>query len=184
MTIFFVSLHPAFIKQLQINQIELMKQSTSALHRELERVCIDNKNNFARILHQLKREFDEWSMDHLSKDGFFDMKMGYMAFLMNISSDGITNNDLAKKIRVTKQAMSKTLKELENLDLVELKPNPNDARSSLILLTEYGMKTVIHCRQKVSGLTEVYKKTIGAKKYKEMLESLTAIIEIHQSMKL
>ena len=115
----------------------------------------------------------------MSRAGYPDMKVGYMAFLMNIGSEGITNNDLAKKIRVTKQAMSKTSKELQALNLIELSPNPDDARSSLISLTDHGLKMVIHARIKLNELTEKYIEVIGKKKYREMLETLNKVIHIH-----
>lgn len=159
-----------------------MSANRKALEKELERLSVDQEHNFARILSHLKRHFDEWCLGNLSRAGYPNMKVGYMAFLMNIGSEGITNNELAKKIRVTKQAMSKTSKELQNLNLIELSPNPDDARSSLITLTVYGLKMVIHARHKLSHLTEQYIKEIGHKKYAETLETLNKIIRVHGEM--
>src|SRR3954471_4214145 len=117
-----------------------MSANRKALERELEKLSVNKEHNFAKILSHLKKHFDEWCLGNLSRAGYPEMKVGYMAFLMNIGSEGITNNELAKKIRVTKQAMSKTSKELQQLNLIELTPNPDDARSSLINLTLHGLK--------------------------------------------
>jgi len=156
-----------------------MNANRKALEKELDKLSINKEYNFARVLSHTKKHFDEWCMSNLSKEGYPDMKAGYMAFLMNIGSEGITNNDLAKKIRVTKQAMSKTSKELQRLDLIELTPNPNDARSSLIALTMRGMKMVIHARQKVNKLTEKYVEVLGQKKYIDTLDCLNKMIQVH-----
>lgn len=156
-----------------------MTSNKKILEKEIDKLSGNKEYNFARVLSHLKKHFDEWCMGNLSREGYPDMKVGYMAFLMNIGSEGITNNDLAKKIRVTKQAMSKTSKELQRLDLIELTPNPQDARSSLITLTTYGMKMVIHARQKVNKLTEKYIEAMGSKKYFETLDNLNKIIGVH-----
>lgn len=159
-----------------------MTATRKALEKELGKLAVNNNENFAKILSYLKRHFDEWCLGNLSKAGYPDMKVGYMAFLMNIGPDGITTTELAKKIRVTKQAMSKTSKELQNLGLIELTPHPDDARSSLITLTTHGMKVIIHARQKLTGLTEQYIKAVGQKKYMETLDTLNKIIQVHVAM--
>jgi DNA-binding MarR family transcriptional regulator len=159
-----------------------MNTNKKLLEKELAKLCKNNKQNFGRILSHLKRSFDEWALAHLSKEGYPEVKMAYMPFLMNIEIDGITNNVLAQKLRISKQAMSKTLKELENLNLIEAIPNPTDARSSIILLTTYGMKMVIHTRKKLDNLTKDYIAVIGKKKFFDMIESLNTIIEIHKEI--
>lgn len=135
--------------------------------------------NFAKVLFCLKRKFELWSLYNLSKDGYPKIKMGYMPFLMNIGVEGTTNKKLAAKLNVTKQAMSKTLKELQGLHLIELKPNPADARSSLIVLTLYGMQVAVHARKKVDLLSEKYIEMMGKKKYEDMLASMNMLIDIH-----
>ena len=159
-----------------------MSTNKKSLEKELLKLCENNKHNFARVLSHLKRSFDEWALAHLSKEGYPEVKMAYMPFLMNIEIEGTTNNELAQKLRVSKQAMSKTLKELEKLNLIEAKPNPTDARSSIILLTQYGMKMVIHTRKKLDNLTKDYIAVIGKKKFYDMIDSLNIIIDIHKQI--
>lgn len=159
-----------------------MAVTKKRLEKELSKLCENNKHNFGRILSHLKRSFDEWALAHLSKEGYPEVKTAYMPFLMNIEIEGITNNELAQKLRVSKQAMSKTLKELEKLNLIEAKPNPTDARSSIILLTTYGMKMVIHTRKKLDNLTKDYIAVIGKKKFYDMIDSLNIIIDIHKEI--
>lgn len=159
-----------------------MAANKQTLEKELLKLCENNKHNFGRILSHLKRSFDEWALAHLSKEGYPEVKMAYMPFLMNIEIEGTTNNELAQKLRVSKQAMSKTLKELEKLNLIEANPNPTDARSSIILLTQYGMKMVIHTRKKLDNLTKDYIAVIGKKKFYDMIDSLNTIIDIHKEI--
>jgi DNA-binding MarR family transcriptional regulator len=156
-----------------------MKKSRKALEKELEMLSEHQEYNYARVIAHAKKHFEEWSLYNLKEAGYPDIKVGYMSFLMNIGVEGVTNNDLAKRIRVTKQAMSKTVKELQQLDLIEYKTNPSDARSTLITLTLHGLKMVIHSRHKINQLTEKYVKVIGVKKYNETIDALHKIIAMH-----
>ena len=88
----------------------------NALDKKLiETECIRN-GNWVKLIALLKHQFNEWSMSRLSREGYADFKVVYMPVLMNITPEGINNNELACQARVTKQAMSKVAKELQKLD--------------------------------------------------------------------
>ena len=58
--------------------------------------------SIAKLLSHLKRHFDAWAVDEFAAAGYGDFKMGYMPLIMNIHPEGITNNELAKKAKVSK----------------------------------------------------------------------------------
>ena len=79
-----------------------------------------------------------------------DMKLSIMHVLFNISPEGNTNTELSKKSLVFKQAMSRTLKELDATGLITSTPVNNDKRSSRINLTKDGKKFVTDSSEKLS----------------------------------
>ena len=87
------------------------------------------ERNWGKILFHLKRQFDAWAVMELGKFGYDDFKMSYMPLLMNIHPEGITNNELAKKANVTKQAMSKVVKELVQSGYIKTETDGSDKRS-------------------------------------------------------
>lgn len=52
--------------------------------------------------------------------------------------DGVTPRDLARAFQVPKNSMTNTLSGLEERGLIEIRPNPDDARSKRIYLTPAG----------------------------------------------
>ncbi len=158
------------------------KLNRAELEEELRLQFIERENSFARHLYIYKRQFDHWAHNNLSQEGYPQIKIGYLPFLMNIGNDGVTNTELAKLVKVTKQAMSKTLKELLLLDMIEQRPNPNDARSSLIFLSDKGLEMVISSRKVVMKLMDEYKKLLGQKSYDNMINSINLLIEYHKSI--
>ncbi len=133
--------------------------------------------SWGKIISILKRQFDSWASEEFFKAGHEHMKMWYMPLIMNIGPDGITNNELAKKALMTKQAMSKIVKELLQLGYIETQPSKDDKRCSNILLTSKGKKFAIDCRFKMCSLETHYQELIGKEKVEELKNVLLRIIE-------
>lgn len=156
-----------------------MKQS------ETDRKLLDyqqSKNrSIAKLLSHLKRHFDAWAMDEFAAHGYGDFKMGYMPLIMNIHPEGITNNELAKKAKVTKQAMSKVVKELTEADYITTETHGKDKRSVLIYLTAKGKKLVVTARERVMELEKEYEGLLGKRKLAELKEMLIRLVDYHDA---
>src|SRR5437764_13792518 len=105
--------------------------------------------------------------------------MGYMPLLMNIHPEGITNNELAKKARVTKQAMSKVVKDLVNLGFIKTELHGSDKRSSIIYLTTKGKKFILMARNGVFDKEAEYEKLLGKSNFQLLKKQLMKIIEFN-----
>jgi DNA-binding MarR family transcriptional regulator len=148
----------------------------NALDKKLiETECIKN-GNWVKLISILKHQFNEWAMARLLREGFGDFKMVYMPVLMNITPEGINNNDLASHARVTKQAMSKVARELQQLGYIKSKTDPRDKRSMIIMLTDRGKKLVIGARLCVQDLTTEYRTVVKGSDFDQATEILKKII--------
>lgn len=151
----------------------------SELDRQLLETYQQKQKSWGKLLSILKRQFEAWAVTELEGHGYADFKMGYMPLLMNIHPEGITNNELAKKAKVTKQAMSKVVKELVEAGYIVTETHGQDKRSSIISLTVKGKKLVLSARKKVSELEAEYEVIIGKKKFADLKEMLTRIMDYH-----
>jgi DNA-binding MarR family transcriptional regulator len=135
------------------------------------------ERSWGKILNHLKREFDTWAMRELCKKGHTDFKMAHMPVLMNIDVGGITNNELAKRTKVTKQAMSKVIRELQTMGYIKAKEDKDDKRSMTLILTEKGKKLVLSSRQRMVSFHEELHELIGEKKFNDVTNQLLHIIK-------
>ena len=154
-----------------------------SLEKELSKYLENREYNFARLLNSLKRLFDRWAMAQLTAEVNPAMKIGYMPFLMHIGINGITTTELAQSLLVSKQAMSKMLKELLEQQFIELRPNPKDARSQLIYLSDFGLGTVVKSRRIIGDLMEIYENKIGGEDFRKCMDALLIIENMHLSEK-
>lgn len=155
---------------------------TEELDQQLRQLQEQSAISWGKLLAQLKRQFDTWAVAELASHGYADFKMAYMPLLMNIQPEGITNNELAKKARVTKQAMSKVVKELLEFGYIKTSEHDTDKRSAVIYLTSKGKKMVITARMRMLEVEKEYEALIGKKKFEELKESLRTIIQ-HRDQK-
>lgn len=133
-----------------------------------------------KLLFQFKKLFDEWALSNLEADAYPSIKLSYMPVLMNISYAGITNKELASRIHISKQAMSKTLREVKALNLIEESPHPEDARSNLLTLTARGLQLVLFVRKGVLQLSEQYAEKVGQERFCTFLEVMDELVQFHR----
>lgn len=104
-----------------------MDQNTAGLYFRLF--------NEIGIIEQLSRAFLEAQLP----DGLIAPHFAVMNHLIRVK-DGQTPLVLARAFQVPKTTMTHTLAGLEKHGLVEMRPNPDDARSKQVWLTEAGQK--------------------------------------------
>ncbi len=74
----------------------------------------------------------------LAQHGFADVTPSQFALLRNLGEDGSRPSELAAHAGVTRQAITKIVDELEQLDLVCRAPDPDDGRGVIVRYTDRG----------------------------------------------
>ncbi|WP_234736055.1 MarR family winged helix-turn-helix transcriptional regulator [Tellurirhabdus bombi] len=134
------------------------------------------ERSLGRVLSKLKKFLSRDIEERLLASGFTDFKVSYIVFLGNLEENGITNNELAKRAGVTKQAMSKIVKLLEDGGYIYTVKDPKDSRSSQIFMNERGkqlMKTVFNCMQKIR---EKYDAIAGHEQVEQMADTMLLLV--------
>lgn len=101
----------------------------------------DSSSRRARLsllLRLLHREYTVGIEAALAEAGFGDIRSGDAKVFPFVPPEGITVRDLALRAGVRKQTMAQSVDQLERAGYLERRPNPRDARSRLIVLTERG----------------------------------------------
>lgn len=117
---------------------------------------------------------------HLHTESWLNIT--HVPYIMNIGTNGISNTDLVFQMKVSRQAVSKILKEMEHEQLIYTSKNENDARTLLINLAPKGKALFNTVRVDAKELSGEYKKILGPKKYETMVDSLLEIVAYHESL--
>jgi DNA-binding MarR family transcriptional regulator len=111
----------------------------------------------------------------LAQNGFGDVAPAHSALLRNIGEDGARPSELAAHAGVTRQAITKLVDELEQLDLVRRDPDPNDGRGVIIRYTDRGRTGVAIARKRMLALERDYAAQVGADRWAEVRSTLEAL---------
>ena len=95
-------------------------------------------NTFFSSLRSIIRKMHQISDRELSVHGISHAEMRIMLFLYN--KDGCRQDELSVAMGIDRSNVGRSLKKLENLELVIRKKVTEDARSLRVLLTEKGFK--------------------------------------------
>ncbi|MBE9461403.1 MarR family winged helix-turn-helix transcriptional regulator [Dyadobacter subterraneus] len=136
-----------------------------------------------KVIYILKRLTDEWGENRFTQllPGF---KIGYVPVFMCIGTDGISNNEVAKELQITKMAASKIVKELFALELITSEKDPLDARSERIFLTPKGEEISEKVKETAGEIVGEYRKIAGDENYDSAIDVLLSIIRYHEDIKI
>jgi len=136
----------------------------------------------SRLLYLLKRLSDDWYCTELCHANLKGFNNSYIPLFMSIGTKGISNSKLAANLSITKQAASKVIKELEELELVRSEKCSTDGRSMMLYLTDEGIRFYEHIRSQMLSLEKEYKKVVGTKNYETAINVMLKLVEYHQHM--
>lgn len=81
---------------------------------------------------------------------------------------------LARKLRVTRQAMHKTINDLEANGYVQLVPDPDDRRAKIVRLSATGLQRHRKAQACLMALEKELRKRLGTKKVAALSDALLA----------
>ncbi len=143
-----------------------------------ERFHAIRRRSLGRLSWRLKRYMHSTTEPLMAARGYGDFKMSSMSLLANLTEEGVTNNELAKKAGISKQAMSKVVKELEESGYINTRPHESDARSSVIFMAERGKQLFVHLNEVMEVIRTRMDEVAGQERVEEMIAVLYEILEV------
>ena len=101
----------------------------------------------------------------------FDTSMATGFTLLSIDKEnGTPSTSLGPIMGMEATSLSRILKRMEDLGLIERKPNPNDGRGVLIYLTDFGKEKRKDAKERVLIFNETVRKHVSEEKLKHFYE--------------
>ena len=107
----------------------------------------------------------------------YPQKPKHSAVFAQISADGSRLTDLARGAGMTPQAMSEVVDELVDMGYVFRRPDPNDRRARLIVLTKLGVEAVAAGRAAIEGIEEQIDQILGQRGHRELRRLLSRLLD-------
>jgi DNA-binding MarR family transcriptional regulator len=107
-------------------------------------------------------------LERLHERGFGDFDAAYLTVFQYPGPHGARPSDLAARLRISKQALNYLLRELERLDYLERRPDPDDLRAKRITLTSRGKAAVTVIREAVAETETEWARQLGLKRFTQL----------------
>jgi DNA-binding MarR family transcriptional regulator len=131
-----------------------------------------------RLLKKSYRFMEYLAADFLKKEGYDNFRVAHLIILMNIDAEeGIMINSLSIRCGVTKQAISKIIKELQEEGYVSTEKHPTDARAMLAKITDKGAQFMLVWKRCTEHIDEQFKDIIGSKRLELLKDILEEVVE-------
>lgn len=154
--------------------------TNSALDKKFLEMMDRRPRLLIRLLGLVKKDLDIRLTEKMQAAGYGDFKIGDMVLLANILPEGTINNELAKKARITKQAMSKVVKNLVSTGFIYTRKHETDNRATVICLTDKGKELLIDAYGQIEEIQQYYVSIIGEQDAEVLRDILyRLVVEIH-----
>ncbi len=115
----------------------------------------------------------------------FESTMATGFALLSIDPEGGTpSTALGPKMGMEATSLSRTLKTMEDRGLIIRKPNPDDGRSVLIHLTEYGQEKRSYSKDRVIKFNDTVRSQLPEEKINHFYEVMETINDLIQNKKI
>jgi DNA-binding MarR family transcriptional regulator len=111
-------------------------------------------------------------LERLHERGFDDFDPAYLRVAQYPGPQGMRPSELAARLQVSKQALNHILGELERLDYLERRPDPDDRRAKRIALTPRGLAAAMVIREAVAEMETVWARQLGQTRFAQLRELL------------
>lgn len=116
-------------------------------------------------------------LERLHERGFHDLDAAHLNVFQYPGPQGARPTELATRLRISKQALNYLLGELERLDYLERRPDPEDLRSKRVVLTRRGTSAIHVIREAVAELETAWAQKLGPRRFSELRNLLLELSE-------
>lgn len=134
-----------------------------------------------QVLFRVARLCDTRARAHAQ--GTFPLRPSHTALFPHLDLEGTRLGVLAERMGVTKQAVTPVVKELAELGVVELVPDPEDGRAKLARFTEPGMEGLLQGLQGLSALEAQLREEVGEAPWEGLRTGLLALLDHLESQR-
>jgi len=136
----------------------------------------ERKRNLGRLLWIFRRKFEQLAEEELRSRGYDQFKATDIRLLANIDlHHGSISNDLARKLSISRQAMSKMIRNLEDREVIYTRSHEKDKRAARVFLTANGMRFLNDIHAAVTKAKDYFAFKVGVKKIDLLLDILEEV---------
>lgn len=140
---------------------------------------VASRNDLGFLLAKATQRWNELLAERFAHAGYHDISPSYGSVLLPLyEEDGLRIGELARRARLSKQAMTEMIRRLERDGLVERRPDPADGRAALIYLTNRSRHFEPVAEETLLGLDRRVRKRFSARRVSDLKNALRELMDL------
>jgi DNA-binding MarR family transcriptional regulator len=142
-------------------------------------VAAISRDDLGFLLAKATQRWNELLAERFAAAGYGDIRPSYGSVLLPLyEQDGLRMGELARRARLSKQTMTTMIRRLEQERLVERRPDPRDARASLIFLTARSRRFEPVVAATLRELDALVRRRLSAQRLAASKDALRELVEL------
>lgn len=134
------------------------------------------RQSVAQLLFKCARLVNERAIARVNEQpSAIRLRTSHTNLFPHLDFEGVRITELARRLDVSKQAVSQTIAELELMDVVETIPDPSDGRARLARFTDKGRAAILQGLTVLRDIESDIERSIGKSKFEELHRALLAL---------
>lgn len=148
---------------------------------EVAKMKANKERLMGKLLNRTYRYMSDLAGDYLKGIGYENFRVGHIVALVNIEVEGTSINSLAANAGMTKQGMSKLIKELQEQEFVMVEKDPSDARALIVKYTEKGLQAMNDWRNCTDYINQKFGEVLGENKLEILKDLLGELVHEYEN---
>ena len=130
------------------------------------------------LVHRLNKALQQDMVRAAHERGHTGLKNSHNAVFATLDAEGSRAADMAAQLGITRQSMGEIVRELVELGIVEMKPDPKDRRAKLVTWTEEGLRVAREGYGHILDVEDRCAQEIGAEEFSRLREALVRLAAV------
>lgn len=112
------------------------------------------------------------------ESGYPDARPAHNAVFGRLPLKGARTSELAARAGVTRQSMGELVREMVDLGILQMTPDPQDRRAKLVTYTPAGLSQARRGRAHILALEQRFVEDFGAEEYQTARDALERLVDV------
>lgn len=130
------------------------------------------RHNVGRLLNNAVSQFESRILEELESVGHGGLSLSHITITRNLDLSGTRATELARRADITKQSVGELIGQIEQLGLVERKPDPHDRRAKIICFTPAGLNWLNAFRSALETAEREMEQQLGSTLFTQLHKAL------------
>ena len=130
------------------------------------------------LVERLNREMQADMVREAHARGYTQVKQAHNAVFGFLGAGGARASEMAMRAGITRQSMGEIIRDLVDLGILQMEPDPSDRRAKLVTYTAKGLELTEGGFQHILDQEKRFAAELGAEEYEQMRSGIESMIAL------